>query len=215
MRTATHDLAHASFKAPNKLIATAAGCAMIENIRTHPYTRDVCLKPLASLGGKPPKIWSRLSARLMKALGPGARASSQGQARTAACERMASSREKCLGLKHLSALVAALAIDLENPASAPRKSPGARGADPRRRQHRPSIVCWWRSRLCSRPLPATCSIVPLLRSSASGLRDRARCCFPFRARRAGRRGKAADRARARRKKGWLILWRVTEVQCRR
>jgi hypothetical protein len=30
--------------------------------------------------------------------------------------------EKCLGLKNLSALVAALAIDLENPASAPRKS---------------------------------------------------------------------------------------------
>jgi len=41
---ATHKLAHASFKVPNKLIATAAGRAMIENIRTHPYTRVVCLE---------------------------------------------------------------------------------------------------------------------------------------------------------------------------
>ena len=40
----THDLAHASFKVPNKLIAAAAGRAMIENIRTHPYRRAVCLE---------------------------------------------------------------------------------------------------------------------------------------------------------------------------
>jgi len=44
VRTATDDRAQASFKVPNKLIATAAGRAIIENTRTHPYPRGVCLE---------------------------------------------------------------------------------------------------------------------------------------------------------------------------
>ncbi len=114
---------------------------------------------------------------------------------------MASSREKCLGLKHLSALVAALAIDLENPASAPRKSPGARGADPRRRQHRPSIVCWWRSRLVQQAVARDlldCAFTPLERQRVEGQGE---MLLPI----SGKKGKdavakPADRARARRKK---------------